>query len=114
MTLKINEFDYYIIEASQEQIREVIENYHKQGMEEEPKLARYMGLTLSDVGEIYLDRDLPDDRKRQVLMHELMHAYISSYITNTDTFNLEAVCDISANSHDIIHKITEDYFKKGD
>lgn len=114
MEITINNFNYIISEIPQDKMREIVEDYHKKNMDEEPRLVRYMGLTLSDIGMIYLDKDLPNDRKRQVLMHELMHAYISSYITNTDTFNLEAVCDISANSHDIIHKITEDYFKKGD
>lgn len=114
MEITINGFKYKIVEISQENIREILEESYKKNMDEEPRLARYMGITISAIGMIYLDKDVPQDRKRQVLMHELMHAYVDCYITSTDSFNLEALCDISANSHDIIHKITEDYFKKGD
>ena len=45
-------------------------------------------------------------------MHELMHCYIDCYVSfQAVVYNEEILCHISANSHDIIHKIVEDYFK---
>ena len=50
--------------------------------------------------------------KRKTLIHELTHCYIREYITHEEkNYSEEMVADISANSHDIIHKIVEDYFK---
>jgi hypothetical protein len=40
-----------------------------------------------------------------------MHCYIGCYLYEFKSFDEENVCNISANSHDIIHKIVEDYFK---
>lgn len=108
---KINNLTYEIREVSQERMRALLEEYNERNMDEKPNKTRYMGLTFNDVCIIYLDEEIPKDRKRKILMHELMHAYINCYITDTDNFNQEALCDISANSHDIIHNIVEDYFK---
>ena len=108
---KINNLTYEIREVSQEYIRELLETYSKRNMEESPTKSRYMGITFSDMCVIYLDEEIPTDKKRKVLMHELMHAYLDCFLTNIDNFNQEAVCDISSNSHDIIHKIVEDYFE---
>lgn len=42
-----------------------------------------------------------------------MHAYIREYLTTRDVEpDEEMMCDISANSHDIIHKIVTEYFKE--
>ena len=51
---------------------------------------------------------------KQTLYHELMHCYLWSYIHIFNEISEEAMCDISANSHDIIHKIVEDYFEEVD
>ena len=53
--------------------------------------------------------------KRKKLMHELMHCYIEEYVSlELEDYKEETLCNISANSHDIIHKIVEDYFKEVD
>ena len=69
------------------------------------------GLTRYSKQVIYLNNELCDDVKKQTLYHELMHCYIWNYIHSFSEISEEALCDISANSHDIIHKIVEDYFK---
>ena len=51
------------------------------------------------------------EQKRQTLLHELMHCYVWSYVCGFNNISEEALCDISANSHDIIHEIVENYFK---
>lgn len=54
-----------------------------------------------------------DKKKKKTLYHELTHVYIREYLTSRDIDpNEEVLCDISANSHDIIHKIIENYFKE--
>lgn len=45
-------------------------------------------------------------------MHELGHCYIGTFIYHQDKqYNEEEVVDLISNSHYIIHKIVEDYFK---
>jgi Zn-dependent peptidase ImmA (M78 family) len=63
---------------------------------------------------IYLWKDLHPEQKRATLMHELLHCYIGCYLSFEDLGNFpeDVVCNICANSHDIIHKIVEDYFKE--
>ena len=70
------------------------------------------GLTKYNTQIIYLNRDMKDDVKKQTLYHELMHCYIWSFVTKGIEISEEVMCDISANSHDLIHKIVDDYFKK--
>ena len=42
-----------------------------------------------------------------------MHVYKDVFIGNEEwKISEEELCDISACSHDIIHKIVEDYFKR--
>lgn len=112
MKFKMNDLECEIVELSQEKIREELEKYYQRNMSEKPEITRYLGLTLHDTCKIYLDEEMPNDKKRKVLLHELMHTYVECFITSSDNFNQEALCDISANSHDIIHKIVEDYFNR--
>jgi len=62
---------------------------------------------------IYLWENLHQQQKRATLIHELVHCYIGCYLSFEDIGNYpeDVMCNICANSHDIIHKIVEDYFK---
>lgn len=61
----------------------------------------------------WIDKDLPIEKKKKTLYHELTHVYIREYLTSRDINpNEEVLCDIAANSHDIIHKIVKSYFKE--
>ena len=72
----------------------------------------YYGQTHFMTQEVWIDKTLPKEKKRKTLIHELTHVYIREYLTSRDISpDEEVLCDISANSHDIIHKIAEDYFK---
>ena len=111
MLFEINGCSWYIDEVSQEEIRKEIVKRAKKEMEEEPEKGVYFGITYCDTQVIFLDKSLPEDRKKNTLYHELTHCYINSYITHCEkTYTEEDVCDIMANSHDIIHKIVKDYF----
>ena len=71
---------------------------------------RYYGITYCDIQKIYIDEDLPADRKKSTLIHELTHCYIDNYITHCEKqYTEEDVADIVANSYDIIHEIVEQY-----
>lgn len=75
----------------------------------------YFGLTIRSEQQIWLNKDLAKGQKRQTLMHELMHCYVSCFISLQElTYNEESICDISANAHDIIEEITRDYFNTKD
>lgn len=70
----------------------------------------YYGQSHFQTQEVWIDKDLPIEKKRKTLYHELTHVYIREYLTSRDISpNEEVLCDISANSHDIIHKIVSEY-----
>lgn len=102
MKFKMNGVEYTIKEISQEEFDKI-----------EEQDGYYFGQSHFFTNEIWLDKSLKKERKKKTLYHELTHCYIKEYLTTRDleTFNEEILCDISANSHDIIHKIVEDYFK---
>lgn len=111
MTFKMNNRTWEIKEISQEEMRQHFIDYKYDG---EPKEGKYFGLTYIDIGKIYIDKDLCLDQKKQTLKHELMHCYLACYLSVASReYTEEDLCDISANSHDIIHKIIENYFRLG-
>ncbi len=70
----------------------------------------YFGKTLYKTREIWLDEELSIDQKIRTLYHELMHCYLRSYITFDElNINEETLCDVSSNSHKIIHDIADKY-----
>lgn len=112
MKVKINGVEWKIEEKKQAEIK-TIQNIRKGNEEENIKDLnnRYYGITYTDDCIIYLDKDLPEDRKRKTLLHELAHCYINSYITHEDReYNEEMVADIVSNSFDIISEIVNKYF----
>lgn len=105
MEFKMNNHQWEIIEISKDQIKEI---YEKETGEE--TLYVY-GLTKYDNHKIYINEELCYDMKRKTIMHELMHCYKEEYISlELDNIEEETLCNISANSHDIIHEIVESYF----
>ena len=113
--IKMNDIEYQIIEMSQKDYKE----FRKKEDEDtgceitDTTQGVWYGASHHYQNTIVIDKDLKKDRKRRVLIHELTHCYISEYITHQEQqYTEEDVADISANSHDIIHKIVEDYFNK--
>lgn len=105
MKFRINDRDWEIIEVDQNKMRELEKDDNERN--------EYYGLTVYNKQIIYLWEKLPKQQKRQTLIHELFHCYLGVYVSFQD-LNLteEVVCNLTANSHDIIHKIVEDYFKR--
>lgn len=111
MKFKINNRTWNIEEKSQSEIKS-IQNQRKANEEENIKSlsTRYYGITYCDIMQIYIDKDLPEERKKSTLIHELTHCYIDSYITHSEQeYSEEDVADIVSNSYDIIHEIVEQY-----
>lgn len=103
MTFQMNGSLYKICEVSQEELQQVI-------VSEED--GYYYGQTRFREQTIYIDKDLKYERARKTLIHELTHVYIREYIATRDIeLDEELLCDINANSHDIINKIIDEYFK---
>lgn len=114
MKFKMNDITYVIKEVSQKEYKElrVIEDEEDGAEISDVKNGIYQGSTHHTKGIVYIDKNLPHDIKRKTLIHELTHCYIREYITHEEkNYSEEMVADISANIHDIIHKIVEDYFK---
>lgn len=110
MKFIMNNDEWEIIELSQEEMRK---HYVDTKWYGEPKEdMRYLGLTFSDEQRIYIDKDINIQQKKKTLKHELMHCYISCYLSNGNTYDEEDLCNISSCSHSIIHDIVEKYFKE--
>ena len=110
---KMNNRNWTIEEKSQEEIKKY-QNERKANEEENVKSisTRYYGITYIDIQKIYIDKDLLPDRKKQILIHELTHCYISEYITHSENnYSEEDIADINSNSFEIIEKIVNSYFK---
>lgn len=109
MEFKINNKTWKIEELSQEDMKAEMKKHYDKPMEQ----GKYFGLTYSDIQTIFLDKDLCQERKRTTLLHELSHCYIETFMTHVDKeYTEEDVCDIVANSHDIIKEIVNKYFEE--
>lgn len=104
MKFKMNDSYYTIIEVEQEELQKEMSDEND---------GYYYGQTRFQKQIVLIDKNLSIERKRKTLIHELTHVYIREYLTTRDINpDEEVLCDISANSHDIIHKIVEDYFNR--
>ncbi len=105
MMFHMNGVEYKIIEVPQSEYNKVNEDD-----------GYYYGQSHFYTQEIYISEDVSYERKKKTLYHELMHCYIREYITtkDIDSFDEEILCDISANAHDIIHEIVEQYMCRGE
>lgn len=112
MKFEMNGCVWVIKEVAQEEIKKEMENRYNRHIEGEVSSdGRYLGITYHDTQIIYLDEELPIDRKKKTLLHELTHCYIGSYITFTEkTYCEEDICDIVSNSYEIIQNIINNYF----
>lgn len=108
MVFEMNERKWTIKEVPQEKFWEDDGNLENMNNKD-----HYFGKTKYTLQEIWLDKDLPDDLKKKTLYHELMHCYKASYIClyELDNQDEDFWCELSSNSHEIIHKIAEEYFK---
>lgn len=111
MVFEMNNRVWEIVEWSQKEIK-AYQNKRRNNSDEDINSIsdRYYGVTFYDNLMIVLDKDLPIDVKMNVLKHELAHCYIISYITLRErNYTEEDVCDLIANSHDIIETIVNKY-----
>ena len=104
MKFKMNDREWIIKEVEQNELCSAHNDFSGDGC--------YYGTTFPDIQEIWLYKDIKKETKEKTLYHELMHCYIEEYVSlELEDYKEETMCNISANSHDIIHKIVEDYFK---
>jgi len=105
MKFKINDREWIIKEVEQDMFNKVHNDFSGEGC--------YYGTTFPSIQEIWLYKDTTKEMKKKTLYHELMHCYLYNFISfNNINFSIDDFCDISANSHDIIHKIVEDYLER--
>ena len=104
MKFRINDLDWLITERFDERIEKIGKGV--------------WGFTSAEHGIIALRSTLPSSRKRNILMHELTHAFIFSYlITHLATepskdYTEEELCNFVASYGARIVKIANEYFKK--
>lgn len=104
MKFKMNELNWVIKEIDQSDFL----SYNEDNENEYT-----FGETHFPTQEILICKELNEEQKKRTLLHELMHCYIGCYIaTELENVDQEFICEVSANSHDIIHRIAEEYFQK--
>ena len=110
MEFKINNKNWKIVEATQQEIKEEMKTHFDKPDDE----GKYVGITYSDMQIIMIDKDLHEEQKRTTLIHELMHCYLENYVTHmiSKSYSTEDLCDIVSYSHDIIREIVDKYFQK--
>lgn len=102
MKFKINGVNIDVVEVNES----VITEKHKD--KEDNTLGRYnQGLS-----KIQLLDTLPEDLKRQTLIHELAHAYMYGNAHSSDNYDRETVCDLFGSYATDIVNITNKYFNK--
>lgn len=106
MNFKMNELEWTIKYASAEEVKAMFTDDNPDSY--------YFGCMTRSTQEILINKDVPKDKQRQTLYHELMHCYIYCYLSDEMGINdlEEGICDISAKSHNMIHKIADDFFKE--
>lgn len=117
MKFKMNGIEYEIREVEQKEYKQYRKEEDRNTCCEETDTSKgmYFGATHNYQNIIFLDKHLPYDRKKRTLIHELTHCYIAEYITHEDKqYSEEDIADIGANSHYIIHKIIQKYFKESE
>lgn len=107
MKFKMNDKDWNIKEVSK---FEIIDFYKSVTSNED--IETVYGLTDFENKRVYINMQICKQKKTHTLMHELMHVYIEEYCCPKNEYDEEELCNFSANSHDIIHKIVEEYFKE--
>jgi hypothetical protein len=99
MKFKINNMNW--------EITEVEENQHNE--------VGLLGRCDSQQNRITVLADMPPCKKKEVLIHELTHAFLSVYHLDLyfeNTFSQEELCDFVAKFSPEINKIANDYFKQ--
>ena len=103
MKVKIKDYIYEIIEVD-----DTDTDFYKDG-----DLMLY-GQTTYLTQTIKIYKNLPIERKRETLIHELTHAFHDAYLTSfhlKDKFDEEDVCCFMSSYGEDIIKIVKDYFK---
>ena len=102
MKFKMNELEWSIKDATADEVKAVFNDKNEESY--------YYGSTTMSTQEILINKEATKEKQRETLYHELMHCYIYCYLCDGLQFDEEALCNISAKSHNMIHKICEDYF----
>lgn len=74
---------------------------------------RCQGITYFDSHKIYIDKDMMPDKKRNTLLHELVHAVLfSTQVEVKKKYTEENLCDFIGMYGDLIHNTADLYFKQ--
>lgn len=104
MKFRMNNLEWEIKKVSADEVKSHFKDCNEESY--------YFGCTTFSKQEVLINGEATLDKQRETLYHELMHCYIYCYICDGLSFDEEGICNISAKSHDMIHKIVEEYFKE--
>lgn len=104
MKIKMNNFTWIIKYATADEVKAVFNDSNPDSY--------YFGSTTLSRQEVLINKEATKEKQKETLYHELMHVYLYSYIGDSlQSFNEEDLSCISAKSHDLIHKICNDFFE---
>ena len=103
MKFKMNDLEFTIRYASANEVKAVFNDKNEDSY--------YYGVTTLSKQEILINNEISREKQKETLYHELMHCYIFCYLCNGLQFDEEGLCNISAKSHNIINKISDDFFE---
>ena len=69
------------------------------------------GITYGRECEIYIDEGLPKDHMRQIITHELIHAFAFAYRESIECESEEKVCDFIASHFDELKRLRKELLK---
>lgn len=105
MKFEMNGFKFIINYASADEVKAVFNDKNEESY--------YYGSTTLSTQQILINKEATKEKQKETLYHELMHCYIYCYLCDGIQFDEEGLCNISAKSHDMIHKIVEKFLGGG-
>ena len=105
MKFEMNGHTWEIVEVGH---KEIMEEYSKDG--DMSNIASIYAFVRFSDHKLFLDANNCYYTMNKSLLHELMHIYIYEYCSWEMNFNEEIVCDLVANSHNVINEIAKEYW----
>ena len=106
MKFKMNDLEWEIKYATADEVKAVFNDTNPDSY--------YYGSTTMSTQEVLINKEASKEKQRETLYHELMHCYIYCYLCDGLEFDEEGICNISAKSHNMIHRIADEFFNQID
>ncbi len=87
-----------------------VDKTHEELIDDDGEQSAY-GVTCPRECEIYIDDELPKDHMRQIITHELLHAFAFSYRESIECESDEKICNFIAAHFDELKRLRKEILK---